>query len=101
MITVDGLEQELYLKVAGYTTAIEIYPRETERGLDYGPVLVEVVVLDPDGRTIAYRLSTDDEQWEVGGIADAVAEAEAYREQAEADREYLRAAAAWRPDLPC
>ena len=72
------LEQELYLKGAGYTTAIEIVPGGKNDGLDYGPCVIEIVVLDTDGDTIAYRYSDDsiDEDWQLGTIEDAINAAE-------------------------
>lgn len=81
----DALERELYLQRTGYTAAIEVYPGGQQDSLDYGPVLVEIVVLDSDGKTIAYRVSTDshDDNWEIGEIEDAVKAAIAYREQVE------------------
>ena len=82
---IEDLEQELYLKEKGHVSAIEVFPGGTKDDLDYGPVLVEIVVLDNDGDTIAYRISTDshDDDWQIGGIEDAVDEAIGYREQAE------------------
>ncbi|RMD67340.1 hypothetical protein D6833_00320 [Candidatus Parcubacteria bacterium] len=66
---IDALEQELYLKTAGYTTAIGVY-----QNANGGYSAVDIVVLDSDGMTIAYRLSTEtqDGEWMVGSIEDAV-----------------------------
>lgn len=88
---VEDLEQECYLKEKGHVTVIEVYPGGTQDGLEYGPVLVEVVVLDTDGHTIACRTSTDaqDEDWQIGCIEDAVEEALAYHEQAEDTKQDL------------
>lgn len=79
---IEDLEQELYLKEKGHVSTIEIFPGGTKDGLDYGPVVVEIVVLDGDA--IAYRVSTDvhDEDWEIGSIEDAVDETTGYYEQA-------------------
>ena len=80
----ENLEQELYCKATGFTTALTVFPGGRQDGLDYGPVLVEIVVLDNDGDTIAYRISTDshDEEWEIGYIEDAVDTLIEYRETA-------------------
>lgn len=88
---VDSLNNELCLMTKGYTTAIEVYPGGRKDGLDYGPVLVEIVVLDNDGATIAYRMSTDaqDDDWQIGTPEDAVAECLNYREQMEAEKRYM------------
>lgn len=82
---IEDLEQELYLKEKGHLSAIEVFPGGSKDGLDYGPVLVEIVVLDNDGDTIAYRVSTDsqDDEWEIGHIEEAVDEAIEYREAME------------------
>jgi hypothetical protein len=71
---IDTVEQELYGKSAGYTSGITVAPGGSKDGLDYGPNVVEIVVLDHDGRTVAYRFSTDsqDTDWELGVIEDAV-----------------------------
>ena len=80
---IDSLEEELYLQEMGHVTAIEVFPGGTQNGLNYGPVLVDIVVLDYDGRVIAYRISTDsqDDDWKIGGIDSAVDEAIGYYEQ--------------------
>ena len=68
------LEQELYQKTTGDKSAIEITPGGQQNGLDYGPSLIELVVLDNDGKTVAYRYSDDayDADWQLGSIEDAV-----------------------------
>ncbi len=78
-LTLEGLEQELYLKPTGYCTAIVVEPGGTENGLDYGPELVEVVVLGKDGRVVAYRECDDmlDGDWRLGSPADALELAQA------------------------
>lgn len=80
--TIDALGDELYLKSAGYKMAIEVFPGDQKAGLDYGPVVVEIIVLDFDGVTVAYRCSSDaqDEDWEVGSIEEAVEAAFSWRE---------------------
>jgi len=47
--------------------------------------LVEIVVLDTDGSTIAYRVSTDshDDDWQLGHTEDAIDAMIDYREQAD------------------
>ena len=81
------LGEELYCKVAGYTTCIEVFPGGQQDGLDYGPVVVDIVVLDNDGDTIAYRLNTDAQNnaWAIGKIEDAADCAIAFREAADND----------------
>ena len=71
---IEQLEQELYLKETGYRTSIEVRPGGQQNGITYGPILIEIVVLDHDGQTIAYRYSSDshDDDWEIGTIEDAV-----------------------------
>lgn len=68
-----ALENELYQKSTGDKSAIIVFDC-TELA---NPAVVEIVVLDHDGRTIAYRYSTDsqDQDWELGEIEDAVQEA--------------------------
>lgn len=85
-LTLEDLEQELYLKPVGYYTAIVVEPARTRNGLDYGPELVEVVVLGKDGSVVAYRESDDllDGAWRLGSPADAL-------ELAQADYEILNA----------
>ena len=80
----EKLEQELYCKSAGFTTALTVFPGGRQDGLDYGPVLVEIVVLDLDGDTIAYRVATDshDDDWQMGQIEDAIEALTDYRETA-------------------
>ena len=47
-----------------------------------GIVMVEVVVLNPDGATLAYRLNTNDRDgdWQIGNAEDAVEVAICYRD---------------------
>ena len=47
-----------------------------------GIVMVEVVVLNPDGATLAYRLNTNDKDgdWQIGNAEDAVGAAICYRD---------------------
>lgn len=86
----EEVELLLCLKEKGHVTAIEVFPGGTKDGLDFGPMVVEIVVLDRDGNTVAYRMSTDshDDDWQIGGIEDAVDEAIGYKEQAK-DTELL------------
>lgn len=79
----DDLRDEIYGKVAGYQASLIVVPGGQQDGLYYGPVLVEVVVLDTDGATIAYRLSTDaqDDDWQLGSTEDAVETLMNYRER--------------------
>lgn len=71
------LTEELYLKTTGYTTTVEVEPGGTLNGLGYNASVYDVVVLDNDGRKVAYRYSDDgiDTDWaigDVGDVADAV-----------------------------
>ena len=86
---IEKLEDELYLKPTGYTTSIEVFPGGQIDGLDYGPGLIEIVVLDRDGATIAFRSSDDnmDGPWTIGTIEDAVDQAIAWIEEVRADEE--------------
>lgn len=89
----DNLNDELYNQETGYTTAIEVFPAGQKDGLDYGPVLVEIVHLSETnyGPTVAYRLSTDsmDNDWEIGMTEDAVMEALQYRAGVMAEETYM------------
>jgi len=71
---IEQLKEELYGKTTGERTAITVRPGGQQNGLDYGPVLIEVVVLDTDGKTVAFRYSDDvyDGDWGIGTIEDAV-----------------------------
>lgn len=88
----DNLDDELYTQETGYKTALTIFPGGQKDGLDYGPVLVEIVVLDTDGDTIAYRISTDshDDDWRLGNTEDPVDALIDYREQAKDDEAWER-----------
>lgn len=68
----DDLNDELWQKDTGYITAIEVAPA-TELA---NAAVVEIVVLDHDGDTIAYRYSDDsiDQPWELGEAIDAAEE---------------------------
>lgn len=74
----EKLEQvvgdELYQSATGHTSAITVIPGGQKDGLNFGPVVIEIVVLEADGDTIAYRYSDDsqDADWQIGGIEDAV-----------------------------
>ena len=73
----ENLENECYLKTAGFTTFAEVEPGGTQNGLGYSPCGFDVVVLDTDGKTVAYRYSDDgiDTEWQIGNleeVADAV-----------------------------
>lgn len=71
---IEQLEDELYGKTTGERTAITVRLGGQQDGLDYGPVLIEVVVLNTDGQTVAFRYSDDayDGDWDIGTIEDAV-----------------------------
>jgi hypothetical protein len=71
---IDQLDDELYLKTVGHLTSLTVAPGGQNDGLDFGPNLVEIVVLDHDGDTIAYRYSDDsiNEIWQLGSTEDAV-----------------------------
>ena len=77
----NAVESQLYLQTTGHLSAIEVVPGGQKDGLDYGPIVVEIVVLDSDGDTIAFRLSSDaqDDDWSIGKIEDAVECAIEYR----------------------
>lgn len=79
---IEDLTDELYMKTTGHTTAITVRQGGKFQGLDYGPSVVEIVVLDHDGKTVAYRGSDDslDEDWLTGTIEDAVDHAIAWDE---------------------
>ncbi len=73
------LADELNLKTTGFVTFIEFVPGGTTKdGNGYGPCGYDVVALDHDGRTVAYRYSDDsiDTDWQIGTVED-VAEAAA------------------------
>lgn len=77
------LEEEMDTEEKGYVDAIEVVPGGQKDGLDYGPVVIDIVTLETDGALIAYRQSDDgqDGDWTIGGIEDAVNEALGVREQ--------------------
>lgn len=81
----DELTDELCQKETGYTTAITVLPAGQKDGLAYNATVVEIVVLDHDGDTIEYRLSSDaqDENWELGTIEDAAQRAIEHRDAVE------------------
>ncbi len=88
---VDHLEEEMSTEEKGYVTAIEISPGGHQDGLDYGPVVIDIVTLEADGAVIAYRQSDDgqDGDWQLGGIEDAVDEVLGVREQLAATEEEI------------
>jgi len=76
------LTDELYQSETGYTTTLIVRPGGQQDGLEFSAAAIEIVVLDADGSTVAYRYADDsrDEAWQVGTVEDAVSE------WAEADR---------------
>ena len=68
----EKLEDELYQKNVGYTTALEITPGGNRNGLDYGPKVCEIVRLDE--HDLAYRYSDDSIncRWALGTAEDVV-----------------------------
>lgn len=90
---VDHLQEEMSVDAGqGYIGIIEILPGGQKDGLDYGPVVIDIVGLEPDGNAIAYRISDDatDQDWQLGGIEDAVEEALSQRETLKWLEEELR-----------
>lgn len=69
---VARLERDLAGAITGDYTEVEIMPAGRRHGLDYGPDLVQVVVLERDGDVVAYRRSNDvlDYPWQLGEIED-------------------------------
>ena len=70
----DELKTELYLTLTGYVTDVTVVPGGSLNGLDYNASVYEVVVLDADGATVAYRYSDDSIAgvWEVGTLDDVI-----------------------------
>jgi len=68
----DQLEAELYLKPTGYTTVLTVEPGGTQNDLDFGACVYEIVVLDTDGKSIAYRYSDDsiNQDWQIGTLGE-------------------------------
>ena len=68
----NELKDELYGKETGHTTFVQVEPGGTKNGLDYNASGFDVVVLDHDGKTIAYRYSDDsiNTEWKIGEIDD-------------------------------
>ncbi|MCK9571551.1 hypothetical protein M0R72_21555 [Candidatus Pacearchaeota archaeon] len=68
----DQLKDELYKAEMGTVASIEVISGGQVTGLDCGPILIEIVVLD--GATVAYRESSDtyDGNWKIGRIEDAI-----------------------------
>ena len=96
---VQELEQILYLAEPGTRAAIEVLPGYREDGFEFGPVLVEIIILDYDGVILAYRLSrpyslsrlSGDEEWQTGTPEDAVNAAICYRVLAKCQKSCERA----------
>lgn len=82
---VELLQDELYGKSTGYVTTLTVVPGGQKDGLNFGPINVEIVVLDSDGDTLAYRVSTDtfDDEWQFGDPASAVDRFIEYQEMVE------------------
>lgn len=68
----EELENECYMKTAGYTTFAQVEPGGTQNGLGYNASGFDIVVLDNDGRTVAYRYSDDtiNDDWTIGDLED-------------------------------
>lgn len=69
MNTQEQLTDELYGHGTGYTTFVQVAPGTALAN----PAGYDVVVLDNDGKTVAYRYTDDsnDADWNVGTIEDA------------------------------
>jgi len=89
-IYATALEDVLYGQATGATSAIKVFDGTPPAN----PAVVEIVVLDHDGRTIAYRYSTDsqDDDWLLGTPEDAATEAVAAYENTLADEARTRGA---------
>ena len=76
-VELEKLEDELYGKRPGYTTEITLMEGGYQDGNAYNPSAIEIIVLDHDGDTIAFRYSDDaiDNDWQIGALSDAVNEA--------------------------
>ena len=70
----EELETELYLTLTGYVTTVTVSPGGSLNGLDYNASVYEVVSLEADGATVAYRYSDDSisDTWQIGTCADVV-----------------------------
>lgn len=68
----EDLENECYLKITGFTTFVQVEPGGTQNGLGYNASGFDIVVLDNDGRTVAYRYSDDtfNDDWTIGDLED-------------------------------
>lgn len=71
---VEHVTDELYRKETGHVSGITLAPAGE---LEAQAAVVEIVVLSPDGATLAYRLSDHghDAEWALGTIEDACGEA--------------------------
>jgi hypothetical protein len=78
---IDHLTEEV--PESGHRVSINITLGGQKDGFNYGPVTIDIVILDTGGDQIAYRQSDDgsDGDWKIGGIEDAVEEALGVREQ--------------------
>lgn len=67
--TEKNLTDELYGKKTGFTTFVEVAPGTALAN----PAGYDVVVLDNDGKTVAYRYTDDsyDADWQIGTIENA------------------------------
>ena len=68
------LETELSESTIGYVTAVTVVPGGSLNDLDYNASVYEVVALEADGATVAYRYSDDSisDTWQIGTCADVV-----------------------------
>ena len=74
-VLIERLLSRLHDAGTGGRDFITVRPGGKQDGLDYGPLGVEIVVLDPGGEgEIAYRPTCDqwDGEWELGDIESAV-----------------------------
>lgn len=87
----EELENECYLKETGFTTFAQVEPGGTQNGLGYNASGFDVVVLDNDGRTVAYRYSDDtiNDDWTIGDLED-VADADQHTKSTHPGRAHRR-----------
>jgi len=77
---VAKLEQQLYRKPVGFVANLAVAPGGQKDGLDYGPLVLQIVVLDSDCSTIAWRRTSDagDGDWRLGSVTGVLQDAAAW-----------------------
>lgn len=75
---IERIKSSLYGKICGDTTTLVIEIGQESSRIYDDLCVVDIVVLEDDGDTVAYRYSEDGsgDEWSVGSIEDVVAAAD-------------------------